>query len=227
MQSFKRLDKIVVHQKDIVDIQKWVREQDFQSISIPLHEGSVILQGLEIPIEYIQKDMGIYFKFDEDAGVVSLKAYDIEDESIMLEGRMNLEHIDDSDKLVEVESKYADKMGQKSMTKLGMSLFLIVSDVFQYITNREQYVKSREEVSQVRKPVKKKRKTGNRKARYVKIKTTRYEVSNTPQQRTYERHMNAWSVRGHWRYYKKTGKRVWIQGHTRGEGKPDSKIYKI
>ena len=40
------------------------------------------------------------------------------------------------------------------------------------------------------------------------------------------RQTDAWSVSGHWRTYK-SGKKVWIDGYTKGEGNATRKVYKV
>lgn len=44
--------------------------------------------------------------------------------------------------------------------------------------------------------------------------------------RSYERHIDSWGVRGHWRTYK-SGKKVWIKPQVRGNGKYAAKTYSI
>jgi hypothetical protein len=40
------------------------------------------------------------------------------------------------------------------------------------------------------------------------------------------RHTDAWLVSGHWRTYK-SGKRVWIDSYTKGDGEISKKIYRV
>lgn len=47
------------------------------------------------------------------------------------------------------------------------------------------------------------------------------------EKRPYERKAESWEVAGHWREYKKTGKRVFIKGHRRGEGVKKGKDYTV
>lgn len=47
------------------------------------------------------------------------------------------------------------------------------------------------------------------------------------EKRKFERHTEAWGVRGHWRNYKKSGKRVWVKEHDKGQGVKEGKTYLI
>lgn len=53
-----------------------------------------------------------------------------------------------------------------------------------------------------------------------------YAHKSDGEKRTYERHTESWTVRGHYRHYK-SGKVVWIPASTRGSGKVQNKVYTI
>lgn len=77
----------------------------------------------------------------------------------------------------------------------------------------------------------KKGKHKNKTIRKINLTNIKYvkEYSNTntsTDKRTYERHTESWTVRGHYRHYK-SGKVVWIEPSTRGTGKPQGKVYNI
>lgn len=44
--------------------------------------------------------------------------------------------------------------------------------------------------------------------------------------KNYNRHAESWTVRGHYKNYK-SGKKIWVEGYQKGEGKKENKIYKI
>jgi hypothetical protein len=48
---------------------------------------------------------------------------------------------------------------------------------------------------------------------------------NEEKKKEYERHIDSWSVRGHYRTNKKTGEKIWIKDHVRGEGEMEQRIY--
>lgn len=48
---------------------------------------------------------------------------------------------------------------------------------------------------------------------------------NDEKKKEYERHIDSWSVRGHYRTNKKTGNKIWIKDHVRGEGELEQRIY--
>lgn len=80
-----------------------------------------------------------------------------------------------------------------------------------------------------------KKKSKHKVAKEKVVKFKQYTLKNLgnviaePQHReSYVRHIAAWTVRGHWRTYKKTGKKVWIPSYKKGsEDAEASKVYKI
>jgi hypothetical protein len=48
---------------------------------------------------------------------------------------------------------------------------------------------------------------------------------NDEKKKEYERHIDSWSVRGHYRTNKKTGNKVWVKDHVKGDGELEQRIY--
>lgn len=63
--------------------------------------------------------------------------------------------------------------------------------------------------------------------RKVTTKVYTFKEPTEGEKRSYERKTDAWNVRGHWRTYKKSGKRVWIPPYPKGEGVKEGKEYKL
>lgn len=61
----------------------------------------------------------------------------------------------------------------------------------------------------------------------IRIKDVSVQYIYVPHEsRKYERHCEAWGVRGHWRHYK-SGKVVFIKPHTKGSGRVKDTVYSI
>lgn len=106
---------------------------------------------------------------------------------------------------------------------------LISFEIFAYMTNVTENVIEKKSSKQITKKGKSKNgKVG--KNRVIRIGVTKYIIDFDSKEtgRKNDRHSLAWTVRGHWRYYKESGKRVWVKPHVKGQGEStDGKIYKI
>lgn len=115
-----------------------------------------------------------------------------------------------------------------------ISLHASIMAYMEYYSDKREYVEV--EDTTIRKKKKKAKKQGaqsNKKSkRYVKIKKKVYKVSIPNEavkldRKRYERKIEKWNVRGHYRQLK-NGQRVWIKPHVRGEGKEvNPKNYKL
>lgn len=104
------------------------------------------------------------------------------------------------------------------------------ASIMAYMQSNKEYVEVKE-IEKLRKKQKKKNKDKRKNKNYItKIKTTVYKVNvaNTEQQRKekYEKHIESWGVRGHFRTLK-SGNKVWIKPYVKGEGKTNPKTYKM
>jgi hypothetical protein len=100
----------------------------------------------------------------------------------------------------------------------------------------EVFIKQKKITSTVKKNQQNKRKNKSKSKRVVRLTKVVYELEVDESQketlikekpkRQYERHIEAWTVRGHWRTTK-TGKRVWVRPHVKGKGEIVPKTYTI
>lgn len=92
--------------------------------------------------------------------------------------------------------------------------------------NRE-VVKKSETSSTITKKPKKGKKGSNKVVRLTRVVynvTIDKDINRT--KRKYDRQVEAWNVKGHWRQYK-SGKRIWINQTTKGKGRANPTTYKI
>lgn len=217
---FEKLDKIIVTEEDFKKIFDWnvKNRSKFDSLDVPISEGLVKYTQQVEDTSYTQF---IYFCLNDKA---IIKAYDGNDMKEMLSFEMN-----ESNEMFSNIKSYL-KAPKEVIEESAKSCFLILFDILQYISNAPQFVKEVKEVRNVVKKQKSKKSSKNNKTRQVKISTTRYtfDYSEEHAKRMYERSAELWSVRGHWRYYKSTGKRVWIKPHVKGTGENiEAKEYRI
>ncbi|TVX86118.1 hypothetical protein FPZ44_24115 [Paenibacillus agilis] len=101
--------------------------------------------------------------------------------------------------------------------------------IFQYMNHHKHIVESK--IVRTSKVKKAKHKSGS-KNRVVKLTSVEYRIDfakeNTDEKRSYERKTESWHQKGFWRYYKKSGKTVWIAEQIKGSGKNiEPKTYKM
>jgi hypothetical protein len=243
--NFDKLDIIQVSMSDFAEIDKWMNDnydslKVQQEINFPLEEGIVLVKdervskeasdlakrliNAEIPYDEILIHFkvrgGFNVSFDlyihdssnrDDRATLSWKM----DETYFDTGKFEWETKLNSKKLLK------DQMAQRQATFYTANIF----SLFLYMLHAQGNVKEEKERKVIRK--KAKSKSNNKKNRTVRISTTRYTINYDGEKRNYERHTDAWTVRGHWRYYKKSGKRVWIEPYKKGEGETEGKVYKI
>lgn len=95
----------------------------------------------------------------------------------------------------------------------------LLNVVFNYIMDDKQikHITSNR-VPQKRNTTNKKNKKKNKQVKY--ITNTKYiinNITNDTEKRVYNKTCDTWDVRGHWRTYKKSGRRVWINGYKKGD----------
>lgn len=170
--------------------------------------------------------MGIHFKIDDDN--ISISNYDMSDMFKMVSANIGEKFFTDGEIDIKVGSNTFNKLGDEYLNRLAKVTVLMVFDIFQYMTNKEENV-IENKVKKTLKNTKKSSKSGKKRSKYVKIHSKRYnfDVNAKNNVKKYERHTESWTVRGHWRYYKKSGKRIWIDGYVKGKGQVEGKVYKI
>lgn len=224
---FQKLDKIILTESQLKEISEWVALQKFETIDLPLKECFIIVNDIQCKYINIESDMGIYFKSDNN--VITITQYDMKDFSPLFSAKITESFFLDDDFEFTVFSKYLKILSREYRKKVILATILIVFDIFQYMTHKQDNVVQSNTDRSIKKKKKGKITSRNKKSNYVKIHSKKYtfDFTRKPTERKYERHMESWTVRGHWRYYKNTGKKVWINGYIKGNGNVEGKVYKI
>ncbi|MFS0905728.1 hypothetical protein AB3N02_22030 [Priestia aryabhattai] len=231
MINYEKLDKIVLTEKEMQHILEWDRENHhrFDSITFPLSEGVIEVEHYLGAFMGHNFDMHVttlnYFKINEE--YIEFKQFDKTDMKELISFKLDETFGDDG------QTKYRDlktniPRATEKDTK-GQADMMVFSTlcVFQYMTRVTHTVKEAKESKVIKKKQKSKKASGTNKNRVTRINTTRYTFDfERTSSGNYERHTPAWTVRGHWREYKKTGKRVWVKPHVKGEGEVLPKVYK-
>lgn len=118
------------------------------------------------------------------------------------------------------EDKIVKEMTGNNTPALIQDIIMIHSTCMAYMEHHISNTVTKQRTQQSSKKVKNKysgKKTSN--IIYLKETIYKYNSIDTDKTRTgeYERHTISWKVRGHWREYKKTGKRVWIKEYKKGK----------
>lgn len=224
--QYHKLDKIVLNSEEFDSISQWVRSQKFNSIDIPLNECFVILEGVENKILNTTINSGLHFKITNNNIIIS--QYDMNDMFRMFTAHLGDKFFTEGKIDIDLGVERFKLLGEDYINNLVMISIAMVFDVFQYMTNKPQNI-TEKKVRKVLKNTKKRSKSTKSRPKYVKIHSNKYifDINANNSSKKYQRHAKSWSVRGHWRYYKKSGKRVWIDGYIKGDGEIEGKIYKI
>lgn len=114
------------------------------------------------------------------------------------------------------EEGFADKLANDL---LGLHASLMA--YMEYYGDNKEYVVAKKE-KDVKHTGSRKKAKSSKKRKIVKIKRTIYKISIDEKavkvdRKKYERQIEKWNVRGHWRETK-TGKKVWVKPHVKGNG---------
>ena len=206
--NLDRLDKIVLSEDDVVTILDWDKENHhrFDSVDFPMLEGVMVTSNY---IDLLKRELhtGVHFKFDEDSMV--LKIYEWESKNLIASFNTNYDSINNQ-----------ELSNAKHFIHLLMATFQYMNNNVHTVTERK-ITKNHTKKSNRKKSAKK----GNR---IVKMSSVQYTFNHyaTTDKRTYERHIESWRVKGHWRHYK-SGKIIWVEQHTKGIGDVAPKTYKV
>lgn len=225
--QFHKLDKIVLHEDELREISRWVEQQDFKTVDIPLHECFVIINGIAHKKLNLEFNSGIHFRITNDT--IKITQYDMKDFSEIFTATVGERFFAEQMMDIEVKDKIYKLLGEEQLNKVAKACILSILDIFQYMTHKKESVIESKTKRMIKKVSKRGKSTSrNKKPNYVKIHSNKYTFDVTAQpNRKYNRHTESWTVRGHWRYYKKSGKRVWIDGYVKGNGNIEGKVYKI
>lgn len=241
--DLNKLDRIELSMKDIEKVSNWFafHHKEGEMINFPLSEGLVVItdnfyDGLNLErfnMDIPYNEIIIHFKAHEGIFNASFDMYiqerAIPDEAPMLSWELDKDFFDSGKFKWKSGFKRAvlpDHLAQeqaKHHTRLTL-------EILTYMVNVTENVIEKKVTRTVKKKAKAK-KGLNAKKRSVKISVTKYQFDfegGGEESRKYDRHTLAWTVRGHWRYYKKTGKRVWVKGYVKGDAdNVEGKIYKV
>lgn len=166
--------------------------------------------------DYSNSELTVNFKYD---GVISIDIVD------SLKGTLF------SMETEFIEIMYIPKIKVNSFAtdefSFSFRILSLIAHVINYISEpkKEVLVSERREPKNTGK--KGKKKSGGK--TYIYKKTYKVlDIETKLEKRDYNRIKESWGVRGHWRTYK-SGKRVWIEEHTKGNKDTDSgdKTYKV
>lgn len=120
----------------------------------------------------------------------------------------------------------------KDINEVIQDMTTIHASLMAYMAHYKHHVSERRETTL--KTKKGKQKGGKKvKDRVIKIGRKVYDVDVpapiSTDKRPYERQAKRWDVTGHWRTYKKSGKRIWISTYTKGDNNAEKepKTYKL
>ena len=226
LKTFHRLNKIVVNEDEFRKITEWVKSNNFKSIDFPFNECFVIINNISYRRINFNADLGIYFKLQDNE--MTVKQYDMKDFKEMLSAKIGEDFFTDGKMDIDAKIKSIEILGKEHLEKTAILAIASVFDIFQYMTNKPENVVQSKSSRTIKKPSIKKT-SRNKKSNHVKIHANKYtfDLSRNPTNTNYERYTEAWTVRGHWRYYKESGKRVWINAYTKGKGEVEGKTYKV
>lgn len=200
--DINKLDRIVLTQKEFEELFEWRdNNKDLVRNCIPVLDKGMILVGND------HRQV-----FDKDGETVLFTIL-TPDDKILYQFAWNLE----TKQGLKVSSKI--DINEYEYNNTIISLYASLMAYMEYYGHNKEYVEMQERSIEIPKKAKKgskKKKSVTRiKRKFYKFKINKEVVAVS--KREYERHVEKWTVRGHWRQTK-NGK-VWIKPYLKGEGK--------
>lgn len=224
-------DRIILNNQDLQEINSFL-----DSINLKEQSGNIfsITEGVvTVDTSHILKGstLDFYFNVDDDMNILIIGLH--ENGESFYQGKVTLNK---SGFNIHVIQKSLDYQKTKDSIQASYNI-LIDFLMYTYLKQSETKIKVIKKNPFVPKGdkipnVSKKRKNGQRNVVKLSEGKTVYQYENAEEElsegdkRKYERHAEAWSVRGHYRNLK-SGKSVWVRGHKKGEGKKKGKDYTI
>lgn len=232
--KFDKLDRIELDENDVEKIMIWGSKvtKDEYEFKPPMEEGLILLhQHFNMKGQKVDASAITHFKIHDDG--ISFKQYDSEDmvELLSFDFTFNdeLRGID-SNGIINVKSKWSDTHNEY-VEKQCQATVLFILNLFGFFASVEDVIVANKQTKTLAKKQKSKKTSKSNSKRIVKVSTIRYTFNfddSEREHRAYERHIDGWSVRGHWRYIKKSRKWTWVKPHTKGDKDNTSpKTYKI
>lgn len=216
-----KLDRIILTAKDVISLLKWRdSHKDYvRGFKPVLTEGLIIIGENE-------EEMQI--SFQEEGSSYLYNMYKPVGHSCHVVKWNKETKVGDT---VYTELGY-DKKKLKNYNQITISLHATLMAYMEYFSDKKEYVEV-EEISQTKKKQRHKKKGGSKqRTSVVKIRKKIIKV-NIPKEaiamdkQRYERKTESWTVSGHWRYLKKSDKKIWIPSYVKGEGERTPKRYKL
>ncbi len=205
--NLNKVDKIVLKNQEEVDtLLKWrdLNKDLVREFKPTLNEGLIVYQN------YKQ-----YFKQDDNIVIYRVWFGEVEVANAVIE------IVDGKGGYKVIQRNFILVEGEKDKDNALLDMTTIHASLMAYMAHYEHHVKQRKEVTTKTKKAKHKGGGKRAKDRVVKMGRRIYDVTVpaaiSTDKRPYERHAKTWGVTGHWREYKKSGKRVWIASYTKGD----------
>jgi hypothetical protein len=243
-----KLDRIELSMADIDKISKWYEFhydelKEKGEFNFPLEECLIVVQddfikgsgheqkfkdnNLDIPYNEIM----VHFKIENDFDIrfdLYIQEQGKLDDNPTLSWKLNNEYAN-TGKFTWTSG--LNKINIPEELAQGQARFQtrVAIETFAYMVNVSENVIEKKQTRVYNKKASAK-KGGKNKKRQVKISVNKYTFDHerSDSGRKYDRHTDGWTVRGHWRYYKKSGKRVWIPSYSKGDKRNvEEKTYKF
>lgn len=235
------LDRIVVTVDDIermsntLDAVEKDKElvKELKELELPFDTKGILHCEMNVPFTKTISKVEFYYNINHSKG---FELCDLDSEG-NIQYRVILD-INNNLKNNEVKVFRKQLMSEKAIIESAIQFASVIMDFFryaQYMSYKKQdipmyikrtKVKSSSNKSQHNKVAQK----DNRAIVSVSKPKKVYDYDQAEREgekRSYERHIESWEVAGHWREYKKTGKRVFVKGYKKGSGKKKGKDYVI
>jgi hypothetical protein len=229
--NLEKLDKIIVNKEQIEDLVERAVNLNSENIVFPLNEGLIIIEEKGNKNNH---GLGLHFKIvDENKGCMTIALNDLSSMRTNLKVEIDEEYyINRNLKSLKDYYGYGLGNGEEKLYQVIRSSVKTVISVLDYMAAAKEEIIVTEESKPISKVQKKKKKSRGNKNRITYVTTKQYVIdydkkSQEIDKRNYSRQTEAWTVRGHWRYIKKTGKKVWVNAHKKGQGDAQGKVYKV
>lgn len=238
------LDRIVVTVDDIEKMNSTLAvveknkklEKELREMELPFDTKGILHCEMDIPLGKHSKTKSaveFYYNINHSKG---FELCDLDNDG-NIQYRVILD-INNNLKNNEVKIFRKQLMSEEAIIKSAIQFASIIMEFFryaQYMSYKKQeipmYIK-RTKVKSNSNKIKSKNSSQKNNRAVVSVskpkKVYDYEQAEREgDKRSYERHAESWEVVGHWREYKKTGKRVFVKGHKKGSGKKKGKDYTV
>ena len=227
--DLNKFDTIQLTHDEVSNLFEWRNNNtDYvRKFKMFLNEGIITIL-LDASKKY---KLSIYFKLIS-TNIIHFEFYAVQPQEILKQINFNIKFNTDGYYSVlnhEIISSKIECTKLEEMIEDSVSIF---STTMAYVTYFEQeFIESKEVIPYKEKRLKKLQRIAkynpNHKIRFNKFiykmnPNTKYKNVS---KKMYEKHIDAWSVRGHWRQIK--NKRIWIKPYQKGKGKVNPKVYDI